>query len=85
MPNLHALLHTSQREIADKLGVSHPRMSRWVSGIHPVPLEYVGKLSRILGVSPFDIRPDLRDLGPEVVEFLNPESALPVGWPPHGP
>ena len=76
---------TSHRQIALQLGVTPSRLSRWASGHHPVPLEFVGRLSQRLDMSPLDIRPDLRQLGPDIVKFLDPKSALPIEWPTHGP
>ena len=64
------LKHGQQTEIARYLGVSNSRLSRWLSGHHQVPLEYVVQLSVLLGVPAKEIRPDLQHLNKSVLHLL---------------
>ena len=49
------LAQLTQKEVAEKLGVSQPNYQRWESGKLTVPANKVSKLSKILGTSSNDV------------------------------
>lgn len=48
-----------QRSLGNLLGVSQPTISVWLNRQGQVPAEYVLTIQHLLGISRYDLRPDL--------------------------
>jgi plasmid maintenance system antidote protein VapI len=64
-----------QSWLADQLCVTDARMSRWVRGTHPVPLEYVIPLGRLLDLSPDQIRSGMTERDREALHLTDSNHA----------
>jgi DNA-binding transcriptional regulator YdaS (Cro superfamily) len=52
----------TQVETAGLLGVSPISVCRWETGAHKIDVELIPKISRLTGIHPAELRPDLAKL-----------------------